>query len=105
MFNILWDETICPDGTTRDSNGRTCSPEGAAKIDCSTLLPRANLQNCDLRLADLKGVDLSEANLRNANLDGGDLSEANLSYAFLSGATLKSAVLTKVNLVGASMIT
>ena len=63
-------------------------------------------ENCDLRGANLVGVNLSGANLYKANLLGANLYKANLSGAKLrganfSGADLSIAVLWNANTKGA----
>lgn len=68
---------------------------------------RANLDNHDLRGADLSGVDLRGAFLHNADLRGANLNGANLFAAFLNGArfdqaSLKNTTLRMANLEEAS---
>ena len=60
--------------------------------------PACNLENADLRLANLIG-----ANLKGANLRGADLSRANLRRANLEGADLRNATLLSTNLPGANL--
>jgi|GEM_PF-1892124 len=67
------------------------------------------LENADLRDADLIGADLSQANLRgadlsNADLVAADLSQASLQGANLAGADLEAADLSEANLSGANLI-
>ena len=50
---------------------------------------KADLQDADLRGADLQVADLQDANLRDANLWGADLQDANLRGADLWGAAGK----------------
>ncbi len=64
---------------------------------------RANLNQCDLQGANLRGADLSyaeltEANLQTANLRGADLSYADLEQANLEDADLRGALLIGTNL-------
>ena len=49
---------------------------------------RADLQDADLRDANLRGADLQDANLRDADLRGADLRRADLQDADLRGANL-----------------
>ena len=49
-------------------------------------------EKCDLEMANLIAVDLTNANLSGSNLKGVDLSGANLSGANLTGADLTWAV-------------
>jgi uncharacterized protein YjbI with pentapeptide repeats len=71
--------------------------------------PNAPLQlgGCDLRDADLRGLDLAEANLagadlRGAAMEGAQLAGADLSAALMDGARLDGANLRHARLVGAS---
>jgi uncharacterized protein YjbI with pentapeptide repeats len=69
---------------------------------------------CDLRGANLVGIDLTDANLQNANLTGANLifsnltnanlQGANLNMANLTGATLNEANLNNANLIYANLI-
>ncbi len=63
----------------------------------------ANLEGAYLSEANLTGADLSEAVLGGANLGGADLMEANLTGARLTGAELQKANLTRVDLRGADL--
>jgi uncharacterized protein YjbI with pentapeptide repeats len=61
------------------------------------------LSRCDLKRANLSGVNLSEANLSGANLSEANLSGANLSKANLGSANLKKANLSGANLSGVNL--
>jgi len=56
-------------------------------------LSGANLQDVDVKGADLSYADLSGANLSNANFRGCDLSFANLNQANLENTDLRGAML------------
>lgn len=61
---------------------------------------------CNLRNANLRGLDLSQANLQGADLAGAQLRSAklintNLSQADLTGANLSYALLLQANISGA----
>lgn len=58
----------------------------------------ADLQDEDLRYADLECADLRTANLKGADLEAADLRYANLKYADLEGAKLRCANLKGANL-------
>lgn len=62
-----------------------------ANPDVLLLLTDADLQDADLRGANLKRADLTGADLRGANLIGAQLSEADLTRADLRGARLTKA--------------
>lgn len=66
-------------------------------------LANADLNEADLRWANLSRADLSEADLKNANLRWADLSEADLSRADLSRADLSGADLSRANLKEADL--
>src|SRR3954454_21402219 len=55
--------------------------------------------NCDLREADLRGMDLSTANLQGADLSKANLGRTDLSKADLSGGYLDWAVLRNTKLI------
>ncbi len=91
------------------------NPSGVG-ADCTNppnLGPGADLVNCDLLLAPLRGAKLRGANLTGADLRGAimynaDLREANLTdadlgFATLTGANLTGATLTKANLIFARL--
>ena len=61
-------------------------------------LQDANLRNAELRNAILKGTNLENANLREANLRGASLYRANLREANLIDANLENADLRGANL-------
>ena len=67
-------------------------------------LRQANLIGANLKDANLKGADLSRANLRRANLEGADLRGATLLSTNLPGANLKDADLTGADLTGSNLI-
>jgi hypothetical protein len=89
-----------------DENGNIrCSKDhqqpkqvGPDCTDPTRLVPRANLQLCNLSRMNLRGKDLNHANLILANLQGSDLSESNLTGSNLSGASLSEANLQGANL-------
>ena len=58
----------------------------------------ANLAKADLSYSDLREADLSEANLRGVNLSGANLRDANLS-----GADLQTSLLAKTNFYRATL--
>jgi uncharacterized protein YjbI with pentapeptide repeats len=60
-------------------------PKGYSVISGNIVGPNLNLAYCDLRNANLNGVDLSYADLSNANLAGADLSGANLTGVKAAG--------------------
>lgn len=62
-------------------------------------LRRADLHGLDLKNADFSGADLSYANLRDTNLSGANLQGTYLNESDLSGANLQ-----KANLQGSSLI-
>ena len=69
---------------------------------------RANLQDADLRGANLRDANLQDADLRGANLQGANLCDvdlwgANLRDADLRGANLRDANLRGANLQGANL--
>jgi uncharacterized protein YjbI with pentapeptide repeats len=66
--------------------------------DVKRLLETKECTGCDLKNADLSGVNLSLAILVDANLSGANLSGANLSQADLSRANLSGANLSRANL-------
>ncbi len=66
-------------------------------------LRSANLSEVDLKGANLSKANLGGADLRRANLGGADLNGANLYEANLGGADLTSANLTSVDLTGANL--
>ncbi len=64
---------------------------------------RANLENADLRGADLVLANLKDANLFSADLEGANLLYADLEGADLRDANLKGASLRKADLFGADL--
>jgi uncharacterized protein YjbI with pentapeptide repeats len=81
---------------------------GIQFIDCTKLIPSANLAGCDLHGMDLHGKDLNHANLSGANLNHANLQNVTLSSTNLSGADLDNAdigyaILDHANLVGANL--
>lgn len=64
---------------------------------------RASGRKFDLNDADLRNANLFFANLSHADLSGADLSDANLRYANLSNANLKYANLSDANLRNADL--
>ncbi|NES07940.1 MAG: protein kinase [Okeania sp. SIO2F4] len=72
-------------------------------------LRRANFEGANLANADFNinypgtNIDLEEANLKNANLENADLSGVNLKNANLTGANIQGADFTGANLEGATM--
>jgi len=66
-------------------------------------LQGANLRGADLWRANLRGANLRRANLQEANLQGADLWRANLQEADLQGANLWRADLQGANLQGANL--
>jgi len=91
------------------SEGLVSSPSYAFKqIDLDQLLTDNKCKHCDLREANLIGVniekaDLQGANLQGANLLGSRLTGANLQGANLQGANLGGSVIEKANLQGANL--
>ena len=73
----------------------------AGGIDCTNLVPYANLSGCDLTDANLNYADLTGANLTGANLTGAYLYDAYLEFANLKGANLTNADLEFAKLYGA----
>ena len=73
-----------------------------ANLKC-TNLERAKLRRASLVKADLRHADLEEADLRAANLTQAELHDANLNGGRLRGARLRGAVLRKADLVGADL--
>ena len=75
---------------------------------CSTIVPGANLSECDLYgvifKKDLRGINFTNANLRGADLQGADLSGADMRWAYLKSALLNEANLTNANLAFAKLI-
>jgi uncharacterized protein YjbI with pentapeptide repeats len=71
-------------------------------ISAGISLRHADLNDENLRIADLRGADLRDADLSDADLSGADLREANLSGADLSGANLSDANLRAADLSGAN---
>lgn len=69
----------------------------------NTNLRAANLVQADLSLANLGMVDLTRADLTDANLDGANLYRANLSQAILSRAHIRRAHLNKAILYDANL--
>ncbi len=67
-------------------------------------LRQAQLIGANLKGANLRGADLSRANLRRANLEGADLSGATLLSTNLPGANLKNADLSGADLTGSNLI-
>jgi uncharacterized protein YjbI with pentapeptide repeats len=67
------------------------------------ILNEANLDNCDLYLADLSKVKFQNASLKNADLRKANLLEANLTGANLTGADLSGANLSNAKLVNANL--
>jgi uncharacterized protein YjbI with pentapeptide repeats len=55
-----------------------------------------NLENCDLRLVDLRGANLRHAILRGAYLRNADLRGVDLSHADLDGASMHEAKVSGV---------
>ncbi|MBD2391999.1 pentapeptide repeat-containing protein [Aphanizomenon flos-aquae NRERC-008] len=66
-------------------------------------LTEANLENVNLRGADLRDANLTEANLENANLKVADLRDAKLIRVNLRGVDLTEADLRKASLTGANL--
>ncbi|MDB9529194.1 pentapeptide repeat-containing protein [Oscillatoria sp. CS-180] len=66
-------------------------------------LNQADLQESNLKGADLSYAELNEANLSQANLRGADLSYASLSGADLSGANLRGSMLIGTDLRQATL--
>jgi uncharacterized protein YjbI with pentapeptide repeats len=66
-------------------------------------LDNANLSDANLTGVSLSGVSLSGAKLRGANLSGADLTDANLSGTNLSKANLSKANLSDADLSGADL--
>lgn len=64
----------------------------------------ANLENVDLRNANLNYANLSNADLRYANLTNANLTNANLCYADLHLANLRYANLRNADIDGANLI-
>lgn len=93
--------------------GGNPSGVGADCTDPPNLGPGADLVNCDLSLAPLRGADLRGANLTgadlrgaigyNADLQDANLTAANVTSADLTGATLTGATMTKANLTFARL--
>ena len=77
----------------------TEKPEDLENAD----LRGANLRDIDLRSANLRGADLRGADLRLAYLRGADLRKANLQDANLEGADLKNVNLENANLESANL--
>jgi uncharacterized protein YjbI with pentapeptide repeats len=63
--------------------------------------PPIELNNVDLRMADLHSVRLQQAILIRAQLEDANLDQAQLQGAYLSGAQLQGAILTYAQLQGA----
>ncbi len=63
-----------------------------------------NLENADLRKANLVGINLQRANLKGANLEKVDFQNADLTGANLSNANLEEAKLDVANLKGAILV-
>ncbi len=81
------------------------NPSGVG-ADCTNppnLGPGADLVNCGLSLAPLRGAKLRGANLTGADLRGAIMYNADLRDANLSGAALTFASLTGANLTGATV--
>ena len=76
---------------------------GIQVIDCTNLVPGANLSGCDLSFMDLHGKDLTGANLSGVNLFVTTLSGADLTSVNLSNAKLVSVNMTNANLGGANL--
>jgi len=71
--------------------------------DLARLKDTGECERCDLRRADLKGLNLAGARLSRAILRDADLKDANLEGADLSQADLRRADLEKANLAGANL--
>jgi len=73
--------------------GRAVDPE-----DLRQLLDTQRCQGCDLRGANLEGVDLRSADLTEAQLQGANLRNADLKYSNFRGANLTNAVMIAADL-------
>lgn len=62
-----------------------------------------DLQNADLKLMEMRGVEAPEINLSGANLQGADLSQASMPGSRLNGADLTGAILDGIDLRGAHL--
>ena len=69
----------------------------------TTDLSRANLEGADLTGANLEGADLTGAKLHRANLTGANLHRTNLKNAYLWRANLEGADLEGADLSGAQL--
>jgi uncharacterized protein YjbI with pentapeptide repeats len=73
--------------------------------DLARLKASGSCERCDLRGADLKGMDLAGANLTRASLRNSDLKDPNLSGADLANAIFSDAVFRPTNLSGTDLRT
>ncbi len=95
---------LTENGFAEDSGAQTVQDNRITLINTSRCplcnLRGANLSGLNLRRAVLSEADLSGSNLSGADLFRADLSEANLKGANLKGANLTKAHLSKTNLSG-----
>jgi hypothetical protein len=90
----------------QETDLRWANLQGASLLNANlqeTDLRWASLQGADLRIARLRGADLSWAKLKGADLSEGNLQEANLEGADLQGANLRGADLRRAWLAGANL--
>ncbi|MBT6432699.1 MAG: pentapeptide repeat-containing protein [Deltaproteobacteria bacterium] len=104
VTQILWHQTLCPDGSESHQNGGTCGGHLTTRSHPCSAGP--NLQCAD---QDLSRIDWRAANLNHANLEATDLRQARLTGANLQGcnlthSNLRGADFSHADLLGANLL-
>lgn len=108
ITQVLWHQSICPDGSTSEDNGNTCGGHLTKRTNQCGAQPKLNCPDQDLSRVDWRGANLNHANLeasdlRQALLVGANLQHTNLAHANLRGANLSHADLLGANLLRANL--
>jgi uncharacterized protein YjbI with pentapeptide repeats len=81
---------------------RATMTEANAHLECD--FSRADFHSANMELSSFGGVDMRMANLRGANLTEADFSQTQLQESILDGAVARQTSFIEANLQGASMI-
>lgn len=98
---IVWNNTICPDGTNSDDNGGACAVANLAPFaikGCVIVIdnqyPQPPFSNCS-------GLDMTAADFQGRDLRGADFTGTTLIAATMRDADFRFADFTNANLLGA----